>query len=67
MGLRIMALELAGERVRAAIAERSWNSLELIGAWEQQRGQDEADLVPAIMRIIDAAGHPDAIDAPRGH
>jgi hypothetical protein len=56
-----MALELAGERVRAAIADRTWNSLELIGAWEQVRAQDEADLVPAIVRIIAAAGHPDVV------
>ena len=61
MGQRIMALELAGERVRAAIADRTWNSLELIGAWEQERRQDEADLAPAILRIIDAAGHPDIV------
>src|SRR6266851_9200655 len=61
MGQRIMALELAGERVRAAIAYRTWNSLELIGAWEQERRQDEADLVPAIVRIVAAAGHPDIV------
>jgi len=61
MGERIMALELAGERVRAAMADRTWNALELIGAWEQERGTDEADLVPAILRVIDAAGHPDIL------
>jgi len=61
MGERIMALELAGERVRAAMADRSWNALELIGAWEQERGVDEADLAPAIARLIDAAGHPDIL------
>ncbi|HXR24826.1 MAG TPA: hypothetical protein VN742_05650, partial [Candidatus Binataceae bacterium] len=61
MGERIMALELAGERVRAAMADRTWNSLELIGAWEQARGADEADLVPAIARVLDAAGHPDIV------
>lgn len=56
-----MALELAGERVRAAMADRRWNSLELIGAWEQERGADETDLAPAIARVIDAAGHPDIV------
>jgi general secretion pathway protein L len=61
MGQRIMALELSGERVRAAIADRTWNSLELIGAWEQERGQGEADLVPAIVRVIEAAGHPEIV------
>ncbi len=61
MGQRIMALELAGERVRAAIADRTWNALELIGAWEQERRQDETDLAPAIVRIIAAAGRPDIV------
>lgn len=61
MGQRIMALELAGERVRAAIADRTWNALELIGAWEQERRPDEADLVPAIARIVEAAGQPDVV------
>lgn len=61
MGQRIMALELAGERVRAAIADRTWNSLELIGAWEQVRAAGEADLVPAIVRIVAAAGPPDVV------
>jgi type II secretory pathway component PulL len=61
MGERIMALELAGERVRAAVADRTWNALELIGAWEQARREGEADLVPAIARLIDAAGHPDVL------
>jgi general secretion pathway protein L len=61
MGERIMALEFAGERVRAAMADRTWNSFELIGAWEQQRGADEADLVPAITRVLAAAGHPDMV------
>jgi general secretion pathway protein L len=61
MGERIMALELAGERVRAAMADRTWNAIELIGAWEQERGADEADLAPAIARLIDVAGHPDVL------
>lgn len=61
MGQRIMALELAGERVRAAMADRTWNSLELIGAWEQERVEGEADLAPAIARVIGAAGQPDIV------
>lgn len=61
MGQRIMALELAGERVRAAIAERTWNAFELIGAWEQGQRADEPDLAPAISRIVAAAGIPDVV------
>ncbi|MBI3758928.1 MAG: PilN domain-containing protein [Deltaproteobacteria bacterium] len=61
MGERIMALEVAGERVRAAMADRTWNSLELLGAWEQERGADELDLAPAIARVLDAAGPPDVV------
>lgn len=61
MGQRILALELAGERVRGALAERSWNSLDLIGAWEQARAEDEDDLVPAIGRILADSGLPDAV------
>jgi hypothetical protein len=61
MGQRIMALELAGERVRAAMADRTWNSLELVGAWEQERAEDEADLAPAIARVISLAGRPDIV------
>lgn len=61
MGQRILALELAGERVRGALAERSWNSLDLIGAWEHARAADEDDLVPAIGRILAASGPPDAV------
>ncbi len=61
MGQRILALECSGERVRGALADRTWNSLELIGAWEQARRPDETDVVPAITRIIASAGQPDIV------
>src|SRR5260370_14958432 len=61
MGQRILALELGGDRVRAAMADRTWNSLDLIGAYEQQRSGDEPDLSSAIARVLKAAGKPDIV------
>ena len=61
MGQRVVALELAGEHVRAAVADRSWNSLEVTGVFEQERADDEADLTGALMRIISATGKPDIV------
>jgi type IV pilus assembly PilN-like protein/type II secretion system (T2SS) protein L len=61
MGQRILALELGGDRVRAAMADRTWNSLELLGAYEQQRSDDEPDLSGAIARVLRAAGKPDIV------
>ena len=61
MGQRVVALELAGEYVRAAVADRSWNSFALIGVFEQVRADDEADLGGALARIISAAGRPDTL------
>src|SRR5260370_16872020 len=58
MGQRILALELGGDRVRAAMADRTWNSLQLIGAYEQQRTGDESDLTGAIARVLTAARTP---------
>ena len=37
MAQRIMALEIDGDWVRAAVAERSWNTFGLIGLFENQR------------------------------
>jgi Tfp pilus assembly PilM family ATPase len=61
MGQRILALELGGDRVRAAMADRTWNSFQLIGAYEQQRAGDESDLSGAIARVLRAAGTPDMV------
>ena len=61
MSQRILALELAGERVRGAMAESTWNTLELRGAWEQERAEDEHDLTPAIARLVSLAGRPDLV------
>jgi len=61
MGQRVVALELAGEYVRAAVADRSWNSFELIGVFEQERADDEADLSGALGRLIAKAGRPNVL------
>jgi type II secretion system protein L len=61
MGQRILALELGGDRVRAAMADRTFKSLELAGVYEQQRTADEVDLSGAIMRVVKAAGPPDLV------
>lgn len=61
MGQRILALELGGDRVRAAMADRTWKALELVGVYEQERAADEPDLSGAITRIVGAAGQPDIV------
>jgi general secretion pathway protein L len=59
MGQRILALEISGDHARAALAERTYKSFELFGVYEQKRASDEADLGPALGRIVAAAGPPD--------
>jgi len=59
MGQRILALEISNDRVRAAMADRTFKSLELVGVYEQERAGDESDLSGAISRIVAAAGKPD--------
>ncbi|MGH8012332.1 MAG: type II secretion system protein GspL [Candidatus Binataceae bacterium] len=61
MGQRILALELSGNNVRAAVAERTWNALQLVGVHEQERTSDEADLTGAIARVLGACGKPDVV------
>jgi len=61
MGQRVVALELAGEHVRAAVADRSWSSFGVTGVFEQERADDEADLTGALTRIIVATGKPDIV------
>jgi hypothetical protein len=61
MAQRILALEMLGEVVRAAVAERSWNSFVLGGVFEEQRGDGEADLAPALLRLLARTGKPDIV------
>ncbi|MGH7917851.1 MAG: type II secretion system protein GspL, partial [Candidatus Binataceae bacterium] len=61
MGQRILALELSANNVRAALAERTWNALQLVGVHEQERASDEADLTGAIVRVLSVCGKPDVV------
>jgi Type II secretion system (T2SS), protein L/Fimbrial assembly protein (PilN) len=61
MAQRILALELSGDRVRAAVAERSWNSFTLAGVYDKVRADDEADLSGALSRLVVEAGQPDIV------
>src|SRR6202051_174291 len=70
MAQRILALEMGADRVRAAVADRSWNSFHLAGVYEKLRAQDETDLSGALTRLVAEAGQPDivisALPADRG-
>ncbi|HYR79176.1 MAG TPA: type II secretion system protein GspL [Candidatus Dormibacteraeota bacterium] len=61
MAQRILALEMGGDRVRAAVADRSWNSFHLAGVYEKLRAQDETDLSGALSRLVAEAGEPDIV------
>ncbi len=61
MAQRILALELVGDRVLAAVAERSWNSFNLTGMYDKVRADDEADLSGALSRLIAETGQPDIV------
>jgi general secretion pathway protein L len=61
MALRVLALETAGDQVRAAVAERAWESFRLLGTFEETRTDDEADLGPALSRLVSDAGKPDIV------
>jgi hypothetical protein len=61
MAQKILALEFVGDRVRAAVAERSWNSFKLVGVYDKVRADDEADLSGALSRLIVEAGQPDIV------
>jgi Type II secretion system (T2SS), protein L/Fimbrial assembly protein (PilN) len=61
MGQRILALELAGDRVRGAVADRNWNSLAFTGVYEQEKRNGESDLGGALTRLLVATGKPDVV------
>ena len=52
---------MGGDHVRAAVAERSWNSFTLAGTHDKIRADDEADLSGALSRLIVEAGQPDIV------
>jgi|SRR5208282_2601575 len=61
MPQRILAVEIAGDRLCAATADRTWNSFQFIGVFETHRATDEVDLAPALARLIEKTGRPDVV------
>ena len=61
MAQRILALEISGDRVRAAVANRSWNSFHLAGVYEKFRANDETDMGGALSRLVVESGEPDIV------
>jgi Type II secretion system (T2SS), protein L/Fimbrial assembly protein (PilN) len=61
MGQRILAVEVGGDCVRAALAERTYKSFELVAAYEQERTAGESDLSDALKRVAGAAGRCDVV------
>jgi hypothetical protein len=61
MPQRILAVEVARDRVRAATADRTWNSFQLTGVFESQRASDEPDLSGALQRLLQQTEHPDVV------
>ncbi len=58
---RILSLEISTDSVRAAVAERSWNSFAVVGAFEARRAPGESDLSAAIRRLLEQTGTPDIV------
>lgn len=61
MAQRILAIELAGDWVRGALAELSWNTFEVLDVAEERRTADEPDLAPALVRLLADRGRPDLV------
>lgn len=61
MPQRILAIEVARDRVRAAAADRTWNSFQLAGVFESQRATDEPDLSAALARLLQQTEPPDVV------
>src|SRR6185437_10715558 len=61
MAQHILAIEFAGERVRAAFADRNFKTLNLISVHEEARAADELDLSGALARVLAATGRPDIV------
>jgi hypothetical protein len=61
MPQRILALEMPGHTVRAAVAERTWNSFHIVGVFEEERESGEPDIEAALKRILVRTGKPDVV------
>jgi hypothetical protein len=61
MGQRILAVDVSGDCARAALADRTYKSFELLAVYEQERTAGETDLSDALSRIVSAAGRCDVV------
>src|SRR5215471_1540520 len=61
MPQRILAIEIAGDRLRAATADRTWNSFQFTGVFETHRAEGEENLAPALRRLTEKTGHADVV------
>lgn len=52
---------MPGHTVRAAVAERTWNTFHIEGVFEEELQSGEADLEPALKRILERTGVPDVV------
>ncbi len=52
---------MPGHTVRAAVAERTWNTFHIEGVFEEERQDGEADLEGALRRILAKTGKPDIV------
>lgn len=61
MAERILSIEISGDVVRAAVAERSWNSFVLTGTFEDRSALEEPDLSAALARLLAQTGNADVV------
>ncbi|HTY53679.1 MAG TPA: type II secretion system protein GspL [Candidatus Binataceae bacterium] len=61
MAERILAIEISNDVIRAAVAERSWNSFVLTGTFEAKSAPDETDLNPALARLVAQTGNAEVV------
>ena len=61
MGQRILALEVGDRRVRAALADRTHKSLDLLSVYEEAQAGDEPNTSGAVARIVAKAGTPEVV------
>jgi type II secretion system protein L len=59
MAQRILAVELGQDWVQAALAERTWSSLTLIGTFAAHRQESEEDIRGALERLLAQVGDVD--------
>src|SRR5713226_9114468 len=59
MAQRILALDFDAGSIRAALAERSWNSFRLLRLLQDEIGEGEAGVPAALSRLVHEVGKPD--------